>query len=113
MPEEVRRGIAEYKERQMDKRKREREERLGIVPTFEDDLGGGGKKRKLGNGKINNKEDAKEEEERRAEEAKRRRPFKVPTEGESFVLGGYWRILWARRKGSCGGLGKEQSIQVV
>lgn len=113
MPEEVRRGIAEYKERQMDKRKREREERLGIVPTLEDDLGGGPKKRKLGNGKINNKEDAKEEEERRAEEAKRRRPFKVPTEGESFVLEGCRRILWARRKVIHGGLEKDSPIWVV
>lgn len=84
MSEEVKDQIASYREQQMDRRKREREERLGIttevdVATGEDEGKDDGKPRKKQK-KV--KDEVKTAEEEEEEEKKRRKPLKYPAEGE-------------------------------
>ena len=67
MPDEIKEEIATYREKQMDRRKRERDERLGIAEP-EDAQGKNSKKVK--------KEDVVEDE------SARKRPMKFPAEGE-------------------------------
>ena len=83
MSEEVREGISRYRERQMDKRKKEREERMGLtiggseVDRSEDEKPKTKKKRKEDERRIREEERAAEEE-----VAIRKRPTKYPAEGE-------------------------------
>lgn len=86
MSDEVKDQISSYKEKQMDRRKREREERMGITHDGEseggdkDDSKPSKKKSKKGDAAAkDNKEDVKVEPEE--EEKKRRRPTKYPAEG--------------------------------
>ena len=83
MSDEIREGIARYRERQMDKRKREREERLGMngvgseIDPEEDE------KPKTKKQKKEEKERLKEEERIKEEEDfKKKKPLKYPVEGE-------------------------------
>lgn len=98
MSAEIQARIAAYREDKMDRRKREREERLGIS-HFEDvkaevesadgegvgGAGAGGKKKRL---KKDDKDRVKEEERLREEEERRRKKtLKLPAEGECSLLG--------------------------
>ncbi len=84
MSEEVREGIARYRERQMDKRKREREERMGLtvngseVDVTEDDKPKTKKQKKEEEKRLKEEEKVKEED-----EGKRKKPLKYPAEGGS------------------------------
>lgn len=80
MTDEIKDEIANFREAQMDRRKREREERLGIMPEEEPERGR--KKAK--------KEKGKEEEVVKVEEDVKKRPMKYPAEGGS--------IPWLMRK---------------
>ncbi|WWC86969.1 uncharacterized protein L201_001850 [Kwoniella dendrophila CBS 6074] len=98
MPEEIRESILRYKEKQMDKRKREREERLGITnpPTSaaaavageEDDKPKTKKQKKDEEKKLKEEEKQKEKEakerekekEREEEERKKKKTLKYPAE---------------------------------
>lgn len=74
MSEEVKQRIADYKERKMDKRKREREERLGLTyGTSEVDV--------TEDEKPKNKKSKKEEEEEEGPKVKKQ-VIKYPCDGE-------------------------------
>jgi bromodomain adjacent to zinc finger domain protein 1A len=68
MTDEVREEIQEFREKQMDRRKRERDERLGLVEEEEEVRG----KKKV------KKEEGKVEEEKK-------KPMKYPAEGVFFL----------------------------
>lgn len=72
MPEEVRERIAQYKENQMVKRKREREERLGITHEEPEEEPPKTKKQRQAEEKVKVEE----------EELKKRKPLKYPADGE-------------------------------
>ena len=90
MSDEIREGIARYRERQMDKRKREREERLGMngvgseMDPTEEEKPKTKKQKKEEKERLEEEERIKEEE----EEVKKKKPLKYPVEGEYcfFVL---------------------------
>ena len=77
MSEEVMDQIQEYRDRQMDRRKREREERLGLVEEVEEEE------------KEKPRKKAKKDAggvEVKVEEEIRKKPMKYPAEGGSFLL---------------------------
>lgn len=88
MSEEVREKIVAFKERQMEKRKREREERNNLhaveeVAVESTDMPAAKKRRKSGKkGDVKSAEMEALEARRAEEERRRKRPFKVPIEGE-------------------------------
>jgi hypothetical protein len=81
MTDEIKEEIATFREAQMDRRKREREERLGILP---------------GEGEEEDSKDRRKKakkEEVKVEEDIKKRPMKYPAEGEfSFI---FMRVRWA------------------
>ena len=88
MSDEVKEGILRYRERQLDKRKREREERLGInggaaseVEAVEEE------KPKTKKQKKEEEKRLKEEQMKEEEELKKKKPLKYPAEGESVAFG--------------------------
>ena len=94
MSDEVRESIQRYKERQMDKRKREREGRLGITHgseadtttgVMEDDKPKTKKQRKEEERRLRDEEREREKEDR---EAAKKKAMKYPAEGESSCLFG-------------------------
>jgi hypothetical protein len=89
MSEQVRRHIQGYKERQMEKRKREREERLGLhapeEAVVEEEMPAAKKKRKSVKKEGVSAADEAAEARRAEEERRKKRPLKVPTEGESVT----------------------------
>lgn len=84
MSDQVREEISTYRERQMDRRKREREERMGITNEQE---GSAAENEKPGKKKQKKeKEDVKLEiQQQEEEEKKRRKPTKYPAEGQSLI----------------------------
>nr|XP_019047247.1 hypothetical protein I302_03855 [Kwoniella bestiolae CBS 10118]OCF26177.1 hypothetical protein I302_03855 [Kwoniella bestiolae CBS 10118] len=86
MTDEIRQGILNYKERQMDKRKREREERLGItnLPPAGEEEPKSKKQKKEEERKLKEEERLREKEakerEREEEERKRKKALKYPAE---------------------------------
>lgn len=74
MTDQIKEEIATFREAQMDRRKREREERLGILPGEgeEEDIKDRRKKAK--------------KEEVKVEEDVKKRPMKYPAEGEFFFI---------------------------
>lgn len=82
MSDSIREQISTYREKQMDRRKREREERLGITNEETEEVKDEkpGKKR----AKKESKEEIrlKLEQQQEEEEKKRRKPLKYPAEGE-------------------------------
>ena len=82
MPESVRQSIQDYREAQMDKRKRVREERMGLLEEVapEDDGKPKTKKQKLA------EEKRLKEEERLAKESEtKKKPLKFPAEGKRTI----------------------------
>ena len=94
MTPEIRDGIARYRERQMDKRKRDRDERLGVGQGSE--MGGTDELRSVDGesggkpGKKSRRDEdrkmRKDEEERRKEEEGKKKVLRFPAEGESSRL---------------------------
>jgi hypothetical protein len=85
MPDEIREGIQQYRERQMDKRKREREERLGIVPGAAEAPSVHEEEEEKPKKRRTKKTAAAEPEvkvEEVVEEKKKKKPLKYPAEGE-------------------------------
>lgn len=84
MSDTIREQISTYRERQMDRRKREREERLGITA---DDTEEAVKEEKEKPNKKKQKKETKEEikikleQQQEEEEKKKRKPIKYPAEG--------------------------------
>jgi len=76
MTDEIKDEIATFREAQMDRRKREREERLGIPPDEE-----------VSHSRKKVKKEKGREEEVKVEEDVKRRPMKYPAEGESCLSG--------------------------
>lgn len=96
MTDEIRAGIARHKERQMDKRKREREERLGIThePEVSDAVVAEEDKPKTKKQKKEDDRKAREDEKEKLrlekerleeEETKKKKHLKYPAEGERPV----------------------------
>lgn len=85
MSDTIREQISTYRERQMDRRKREREERLGITADDTEEV----KDEKEKPSKKKQKKETKEEikikleQQREEEEKKKRKPLKYPAEGQS------------------------------
>lgn len=105
MPDSVRRQIADFKQGQMDKRKRDRDERLGLLQLGEDEeeekpdvkkrkrngVAGKGKDREMDSAERK-REEEEEEERKRVEDEKRRKRF------HKYCLDGEFPtsvVLWA------------------
>ena len=87
MSDTIRDEISTYRERQMDRRKREREERLGITNDDTEEVGKDEKPNKKRQKKETKEEiKIKLEQQQEEEEKKRRKPLKYPAEGESLLL---------------------------
>lgn len=82
MTDEIRAAIQLNRERQMDKRKRDREERLGIAHSDDEvkEEAPPAKKKKMS--KAEREKEEKEKKEREEEEKKKKRGIKYPIEGE-------------------------------
>ena len=81
MPDQVRDNIQAFKDKQMDKRKRDREERLGI--THEEEKVEVSDRPKTKKQKKEEERQAREEEKAKLEAEVKKKPMKYPAEGAS------------------------------